>query len=669
MGREGLLPLHDRMTLAWRCSVVVLSLCVLVGASMATAAPAGASDASDQAPSSVVVPDVMASWWSVPRTAYLGAPHDTTFGTGIASDGTAVLVGYEHRTDEVHRVPLRRFAPNDHVTPAVLAPADRPLMVFYADHNRDPHVYFRVARGVGSTDLGPERRIDFPGRVTYAQAYQGAHPDELLLVVRVGNTWWLARSADLGNTWTQRPFFEATNARGYLLSVQLPDRSLRFAAYGHPTSPLRSLYVFELTPAGELIASSGERIAHLDEVERFPLSQADLVDPYEPPEGASSRLFDVSAAEHPELLIAEWVDDGPATYVHLDLGEEGWQRNELIGAGAPIGFRFATRYLAGGSFPNPTTGGELYLAREEAGRWSVEHWLEGEAAWSSSELASSTANRLGRPSAPVGGDDIPITWLEIQHYSEDTYTDYRSDLVLRRHSVRPAGPHPGDGVAGDWNGDGRTQLGTFDRGIWRLQLSGEDGLPAESVVFRFGRAGDVPVVGDWNGDGRDTIGVRRGNTWLLRDELGAGPFSRSFTFGRSTDIPVVGDWNGDGRDTIGVLRGRTWYLRDAENGGPATHVFGYGRSGDEPIVGDWNGNGQDTVGVRRGNTWLLRDSLVQGPATRSFLYGRSTDEAHVGSWSDTVGSRPALRRDGIWVKVVDDQDLERTTFVLRRTLF
>ena len=60
-----------------------------------------------------------------------------------------------------------------------------------------------------------------------------------------------------------------------------------------------------------------------------------------------------------------------------------------------------------------------------------------------------------------------------------------------------------------------------------------------SYSFSFGTAGDRPVAGDWDLDGRNEIGVYRKGTWLLRNSVTGGPPSRTFTFGGATSRPVV----------------------------------------------------------------------------------------------------------------------------------
>ncbi|RZS80093.1 VCBS repeat protein [Motilibacter rhizosphaerae] len=65
------------------------------------------------------------------------------------------------------------------------------------------------------------------------------------------------------------------------------------------------------------------------------------------------------------------------------------------------------------------------------------------------------------------------------------------------------------------------------------------GIPAGTPRLAFGTAGDSPVAGDWDGDGKDTVGVVRGSSWLLRDDLLAGPPTRTRVVVRSAgDAPL-----------------------------------------------------------------------------------------------------------------------------------
>ena len=103
---------------------------------------------------------------------------------------------------------------------------------------------------------------------------------------------------------------------------------------------------------------------------------------------------------------------------------------------------------------------------------------------------------------------------------------------------------------------------TENNRIQTISMPSGSGCGTAGNLVQFGIAGDIPVVGDWNGDGRTDIGVFRpsNGTWYL-DYNNDGTFSKHVKFGIAGDIPVVGDWNGDGRTDIGVFRpsNGTWY--------------------------------------------------------------------------------------------------------------
>ena len=204
----------------------------------------------------------------------------------------------------------------------------------------------------------------------------------------------------------------------------------------------------------------------------------------------------------------------------------------------------------------------------------------------------------------------------------------------------------GTAVAGDWNGDGLTDMGAFDAGQWRLDTNGNglwDGCAIDGCAS-FGLAGDHPVVGDWNGDGRDKIGIFRAGNWSL-DANGnrswdGPPIDLDFAYGFSTALPVAGDWNGDGISDVGTYSDGSWHLDDGD-GLFETCGFdtcgSFGLAGDHPISGDWNGDGQHEVGVKRGSHWSLdaNGNLAwDGTAVDlDFDYGLSNDDGISGDWN------------------------------------
>ncbi len=205
-------------------------------------------------------------------------------------------------------------------------------------------------------------------------------------------------------------------------------------------------------------------------------------------------------------------------------------------------------------------------------------------------------------------------------------------------------------VTGDFDGDGRSEIGVFINGHWYLDLDG-DGRWSESDLWaKLGDKLDKPVTGDWDGDGKDDIGIfgpmwdgdppaiekepgvpdvanRRplalknlppgpseatnGERILQKSELGrtrSDLIDHVFGFGNDGQRPIAGDFNGDGVSTIGVFSNGEWRL-DANGDGrwnaDEDTQLQFGQPGDIPLVGDFDGDGIDDISVMRGREWII----------------------------------------------------------------
>lgn len=114
-------------------------------------------------------------------------------------------------------------------------------------------------------------------------------------------------------------------------------------------------------------------------------------------------------------------------------------------------------------------------------------------------------------------------------------------------------------VTGDWNGNGIRSIGTFQDGVWELDVNGDGRFNYLDESVRFGRAGDRPIVGDFNGDGIEEIAVYRNGTWII-DSNGNHELDitdKTFELGGVNDKPIAGDWDGDGTDEPAIYSQRT----------------------------------------------------------------------------------------------------------------
>ncbi len=208
-------------------------------------------------------------------------------------------------------------------------------------------------------------------------------------------------------------------------------------------------------------------------------------------------------------------------------------------------------------------------------------------------------------------------------------------------------------LSGDFDGDGSDEPVIYVAGQWFVDLNGNGFWDPGDLWIELGTALDRPVVGDWDGDGKDDVGIfgrqwqrdpqrikrdlglsdpanKRRRQAMRADDYDANPavsetdprrflqrgdsgklradvVDHVFKYGEQVDTPMVGDWNGDGIDQIAVFRDGKWLL-DSDGDGRWTdrdQKVEYGQPGDQPIVGDFNGDEIDEIGVVRGNVWII----------------------------------------------------------------
>ena len=168
-------------------------------------------------------------------------------------------------------------------------------------------------------------------------------------------------------------------------------------------------------------------------------------------------------------------------------------------------------------------------------------------------------------------------------------------------------------VIGDWNGDGKTEIGISNGMTWYLDYNGNSVLnTGTDKTYSFGASGWTPVTGDWNGDGKAEAGIYQNGIWYL-DYNGNGVWNagidKIYSFGATGWTPVVGDWNGDGKTEAGVYRNGVFNLDSNGNGirndANVDKVVNFGITGYTPVAGDWNGDRKTTVGLTNGNSWYL----------------------------------------------------------------
>jgi hypothetical protein len=326
------------------------------------------------------------------------------------------------------------------------------------------------------------------------------------------------------------------------------------------------------------------------------------------------------------------------------------------------------RHSHGTMQPRATGGGPLPIAKVATfyqGSWYFDK--NGNLNWD-----GTTADRMGgfgvAGDVPVRGDWTGTGVVRVGVFRSGTWLlDLDDDLIWdgpiedMQGAFGVAGQVP---VVGDWNGDGKCEIGVFDPGAsaWYLDWNGNgqyDGPVVDKLGY-FGASGFTPVVGDWNGDGKTDIGAYNpaNGAWYL-DANGnynwdGMPADRFGFFGAAGFTPVVGDWTGDGRAKVGVYNSANaaWYL-DANNnlnwdGTPADRSGLYGAPGYVPFVGDWLGDGIARAGVfdAANGVWCLdlNGNLVWDgtPADGRGVFGTSGMTLIPDRWQSYGGGPPDI---------------------------
>lgn len=204
----------------------------------------------------------------------------------------------------------------------------------------------------------------------------------------------------------------------------------------------------------------------------------------------------------------------------------------------------------------------------------------------------------------------------------------------------PAGLVP---LAGDWNGDGRSTIGTWNPANGQLRLKNTLAPGPANVTFTLAaRRGAIPLAGDWDRNGRDSVGWYDPKTakFELRNALSSGRSDVSFRYGPPNGnwLPITGDWDGDGRDTVGLYdpATATFHLKNRFQGSKDDIKFVFGPAGNTwlPIAGDWDGDGKDGVGLfdPETSTFRLKNVLKAGLPNHVFQLGPAE-----GGWLPVVG--------------------------------
>ncbi|MBS1794072.1 MAG: CHRD domain-containing protein [Acidobacteria bacterium] len=181
---------------------------------------------------------------------------------------------------------------------------------------------------------------------------------------------------------------------------------------------------------------------------------------------------------------------------------------------------------------------------------------------------------------------------------------------------------------GDFDGDGKFDVGVFRNGLW-IYIESSTGAVR---YFNWGTTNDIPIQGDFDADGKNDFAVVRSENgnyfWYIRQSSNGQ--AKIIQFGLVGDtILNRSDYDGDGKSDITVCRavnGTYFYftLRSSDNQVTTTP---WGVTDDALRFGDYDGDGRTDLGVIRtenGNyVWYIRQS--SNNQMRNYYWGKTGD--------------------------------------------
>jgi hypothetical protein len=192
-----------------------------------------------------------------------------------------------------------------------------------------------------------------------------------------------------------------------------------------------------------------------------------------------------------------------------------------------------------------------------------------------------------------------------------------SNRGIKYRKLLMSGGTPCLTVAGDYNGDGRDDLGIFDPNTanWYVKnLSNDTTLLWD---HNWGWSATLPVPSDYDGDGVADLGVFHPGTgnWFIWSLAKNQALANPFQWGSSGMLPVPGDYDGDGSADLMVYSENAgdWYAISLKTGKKLGTELNWGFPGSKAVPGDFNGDGRDDLAIfdpANGNWYIKELDLV-----------------------------------------------------------
>lgn len=154
-------------------------------------------------------------------------------------------------------------------------------------------------------------------------------------------------------------------------------------------------------------------------------------------------------------------------------------------------------------------------------------------------------------------------------------------------------------LAGDFNGDGRTDIASAFNGTVYMKLNNGSGFTSTTwtTTNQWGANG-YARAGDFDGDGKADIASPIGGTVYMKLTTGSGFVSQTWTATNQwgdAGYTFVGDYNGDGKSDFASASGTNVYMKLSTGSGFTSQTWTTTNLWGQPqwtVAGDFNGDGK-----------------------------------------------------------------------------
>ncbi|MDD5449561.1 MAG: toxin TcdB middle/N-terminal domain-containing protein [Candidatus Omnitrophica bacterium] len=212
-------------------------------------------------------------------------------------------------------------------------------------------------------------------------------------------------------------------------------------------------------------------------------------------------------------------------------------------------------------------------------------------------------------------------------------------------------------IGGDFNGDGKTDVGIYNKDNGEFQIAASDGAKfvsqGKAATIYDGTSSTVPLSGDFNGDGLTDIGTYNYRGGVIKIALSkGGTFAYASVWMDSIStpderIPILGDFNGDGLTDLGLFKKSSGEIAVALSYGKkftsqSTWLSGFA-SNKDLLAADFNNDGLTDLGYKDNSSGNWYAAFSTGLAFQNEVEWYS----NFGSGSDNIALTGDFNGDGV----------------------